>query len=109
MVASYQVGRVQALVDVSGVLDFSTGNAGQHFEIHPGAGISIAAVGELRFGAEVYSEASLDTNQGNTVNTWVIVGPDMSWTHGRFWMSAVYGFGVANIRDAPRVIWGIAF
>lgn len=102
-VTSYQTGRFHGLVDLGAIADInSTTN---HFEIHPGAGVSIEAIGDLRLGAEVYSELSLD----DTTKSWAIVGPNMAWSHGRFWMSAAYGIGIYQIRDAPRVQWGIAF
>jgi hypothetical protein len=104
LVASYQAGRVFALVDAGFVGSFRSGET--HTEIRPGAGISVLAVGELRFGVEAYSEIVLDHNEGES---WAIVGPDLAWTHGRFWLSAAYGIGIYQIRTAPRLMWGVLF
>jgi len=62
-------------------------------------------VGDLRVGAEVYSELSLDSKK----ESWVVVGPNAAWTQGRFWLSASFGIGVYQIETAPRVQWGIMF
>ncbi len=104
LVASYTVGGVQALIDLGG-----TGEIGPdftHFEFHPGAGFSIEAVNQLRLGAEVFSTLSFDDNGDGS---WVAAGPNLSWSHGRTWVSAAYGIGLYHIRDAPKLQWGIAF
>jgi hypothetical protein len=102
-VASYDAGSLQAVVDVGVVGDVnSTTN---HLEAHPGAGFSYAATSELRIGLEVYSEISLD--QGS--ESWASVGPNLSWTHGRFWFSGTLGYGVYHVKVASRMMWGIAF
>jgi hypothetical protein len=61
--------------------------------------------GDFRIGAEVFAQISLDDKGAS----WAVAGPNMSWTHGRFWVSATYGIGVYQIKDAPRMQWGIAF
>lgn len=96
-------GSVQALVDLGFGGDIAR-NA-NHFELRPGAGVSFNVVGDLRLGAEVFAQLSLD----DKAYSWAIVGPNVAWTHGRFWLSAAYGIGVYRIKDAPRVVWGIAF
>ena len=102
IVASYRAGRLHALVDL-GV----TGDLGStsHFELHPGAGVSVEVAGELRLGAEAYAELSLD----DEAESWAVVGPNLAWTHGRFWLSAAFGIGVYQIETAPRIVWGILF
>jgi hypothetical protein len=95
-------GSVMALVDVGFAGKFGDDT---HVELRPGAGISVRAVGDLRVGAEVYSELSLDS--GGT--KWAVVGPNVAWTHGRFWVSGAFGIGVYHIDTAPRVQWGIMF
>jgi hypothetical protein len=114
VIASFERGRFHALVDVGAVMDIATrgtftteAGGNPHVELHPGVGISLRAVGELRFGAEFYGEASLDNYEGG--HSWWIVGPNIAWTHGRFWLSGSYGFGVYGIRSAPRAVWGVAF
>lgn len=103
VIASYECGRVHALVDLGLVGEITRDR--NDFEVRPGAGVSIRAVGDLRLGAEVYAELNLDSDGGS----WAVVGPNLAWTHGRFWLSASYGIGVYNVRTAPRVMWGIAF
>jgi hypothetical protein len=70
--------------------------------------VSLEVTDDLRLGAEVYGEYELtSTAMGN--DDWVTIGPDMSWTHGRFWMTGSFGFGVHQIASAPRIKWGVAF
>ena len=101
-VVSYVSGRIHALVDVGIIGDVSSD--AQHVELHPGAGVSVQATSELRVGAEIYSELSLDEGE-----SWATAGPNVSWSHGRFWVSGAFGIGLYHVRIAPRVIWGIAF
>jgi hypothetical protein len=102
-VASYQSGRLHAVVDVGLVGDLSRDDA--RLELRPGAGVSIAVGRDLRLGAEIYAELELrGAREG-----WVAAGPDLAWTHGRFWLSAAFGIGIYHIDTAPRVSWGILF
>ena len=100
---TYDAGSVLLAVDVQLAGNFTRDD--QHFESLAGAGVSVLAVGDLRVNAEFISLISLD-DKGTS---WAAVGPGMSWTHGRFWVSAMYGIGVYQIKDAPRMQWGIAF
>jgi hypothetical protein len=102
-VVSYDAHAVQALVDVGFVGDIS--RESRQFELRPGAGVSVAATSELRLGAEAYAELNFDI----TTESWAVVGPNLSWTHGRFWFSGSFGIGVYHIKIAPRALWGIAF
>jgi hypothetical protein len=101
-VVSYQSGRLHVLADVGGFAEIS--GKTHHFEVHPGAGVSVQAVGDLRLGAEIFAAFSLDSGA-----SWAAAGPNLAWTHGRTWLSAAYGIGFYGIRDAPKVQWGIAF
>ncbi len=103
LVGSYESGAVHALVDLGGIGEI--GPHATHFEFRPGAGVSVNVAGDLRIGGEAYAELSLDDKE----DSWVVVGPDLSWTHGRFWLTATFGIGVYNIVAAPRFMWGIAF
>ena len=90
LVASYRVGRagrVRAGVDLG-----IRGDIGRtsHYELHPGAGVSVEVTCELRLGAEAHAELSLD----DETSSWAAVGPSLAWTHGRFWLSAAFGIGV---------------
>jgi hypothetical protein len=102
-VVSYQAGAVQVVADVGVTGDLASSSS--HLELHPGIGISVLATGELRVGAELYSELSLDVRS----ESWAVAGPDLSWTHGRFWFSGAFGIGLYRVEVAPRVIWGIGF
>jgi hypothetical protein len=102
-VVSYDHGALNLLIDVGFIGDFQPGT--RHTELRPGGGLSVRVAGELRLGAEVYSELSLDSRR----DSWALVGPDVAWTHGRFWLSGAFGIGVYHVRTAPRVMWGIAF
>jgi hypothetical protein len=90
---------VQPELDIVGTRDE------HHFELRPGVGVSFNVVDDFRVGAEVFAQISLDDDG----SSWAIAGPNLSWTHGRFWVSAVYGIGFYRIKDAPRMQWGIAF
>ncbi len=100
---SYDLGPVNALVDLGFVADVATST--RHSELRPGGGISVQVATGLRFGAEAYSELSLDARG----ESWAVVGPNIAWSHGRFWLSAAFGIGVHHVRTAPRVMWGVAF
>jgi len=102
-VGSYERGAVHALIDLGFVGDLQPHQ--QHTELRPGGGVSVHVVGDLRLGAEVYSELSLDS----LGESWVAIGPNVAWTHGRFWLSGAFGIGIYHVRTAPRVMWGIAF
>jgi hypothetical protein len=105
-VISWETGIVQVLANVGFVGELGlTGD--DHYELHQGAGVSILAADDLRVGAETYSEVRIDDRDAS----WIIAGPNLSWTHGRFWISGAFGVGLVQdrIKTAPRVQWGIAF
>jgi hypothetical protein len=102
VVASYTTGRVITALDAGVIFQHTPGE--NEVELRPGAGISVRAVDDLRFGVEGYAEVVL--NGGGT--TWVTIGPTISLTHGRFWGAATYGIGLVGIRDAPRLTFGAA-
>jgi len=102
-VVSYDLGALNALVDLGVVADVATSSS--HTELRPSGGISLRVSSGLRIGAEAYSELSLDARG----ESWAAVGPNVAWTHGRFWFSGAFGIGVYHIKTAPRVMWGIAF
>jgi len=95
--------RVHLAADVG-----ATWTAGEDYsaaELQPAAGVSVRLVDQLRAGAEVYAEVVLD---GDGVD-WIAAGPNLAWTHGRFWISAALGIGIIDIEVAPRVNWAVAF
>jgi hypothetical protein len=105
LVASFETGPVQVLADLGFMLDIAGTN--RHTEVRPSGGVSIRVADGLRLGAEVYSELGMDNDLDYV--SWAVVGPNVAWTHGRFWLSAAFGIGVYHVRTAPRVMWGIAF
>jgi hypothetical protein len=109
-VATYTHGRVHVGADLGfyGDLHAADGAGGHdnNLELHPGAGVSVLAVGDLRIGAEVFAQLGLVSTDNDK---WVAAGPDLSWTAGRFWLTATYGIGISGIGTAPRLLWGIAF
>jgi hypothetical protein len=102
LVTTYETGVVVVAADLGLAAGITRDDAS--FDFRPGVGVSVRAVGDLRFGAELFAEIPLDDG-----DAWLIAGPNLSWTHGRFWLSAAYGIGLSNIKDAPRMQWGIAF
>jgi hypothetical protein len=103
LVAAYQAGSIRVLADVGSVVNY--GRNATEAEVRPSLGISVRVSDELRIGAETYSEIVVAANDV----TWLAVGPDISYSHGRFWAVAAYPIGVFGISDAPRVSFGIAF
>ena len=104
-VASYRSGRFHGLIDL-GIVSRTSPDA-SHVEVRPGGGIAIEVKDDLRFGAEFYSELNLDDELKQS--RWAGVGPNMAWTHGRFWLSASFLIGVYQIKTAPRFVWGVLF
>lgn len=100
---SYEQGRVHAIATVGGRQLFHEGE--DAILVRPMAGASIAVTDELRAGAEAV--ASLVPRGPGT--DWFAAGPNLAWTHGRFWIGASLLIGLRNIDSAPRVRWGIAF
>lgn len=105
MVVSYRDGPFHGLVDAGLTAEITPDST--HIEARPGAGVSIAVHDELRFGAEAYGEIFFDSELKKS--SWFGVGPNVSWTHGRFWISGSFLVGVYQIDTAPRVLWGILF
>jgi hypothetical protein len=104
LIGTYQSGIVHSAIN-AGVLGLVGPNS-QNFEVHTGAGVSIETISDIRVGAEIFAELAL---QSDSTGDWVAIGPNISWSHGRSWLSASYGIGLYQIRDAPKLNWGIAF
>jgi hypothetical protein len=99
---SYTAGRVFVLFDAGAIYEHVP-NA-EEAELRPSGGVSVRVVDDLRFGVETYSELVVK-GEGTS---WLVVGPTISLTHGRFWGAASLGAGVFGIRDAARLTFGLA-
>jgi hypothetical protein len=108
VVVAYQRGRLHAAVDVGTVLQHRP-STGTELGLRTGAGVSVRAVEDLRFGAEVYADVRLTEEGAGESEDWVAVGPNVGWTHGRFWASAALLVGVHQIDWAPRINLAVAF
>jgi len=100
LAASYDVGPVQIEGVLGGVLDVNFSHV--HQELRPGLGAIARINDELRLGAELYAQLSRDA----TVPSWAVLGPDVAWQRGRFWLSGAFGVGIKNITAAPRLNLG---
>jgi hypothetical protein len=74
--------------------------------LRPGAGVNALVAGELRLGLEAFASFRFDDNRSSD---WLVVGPNLAWTHGRFWLAATFGVGVFGVDTAPRINWAVAF
>lgn len=95
--------RVHAAVDVGA--SWIAGDGDSDTELTPAAGVSVQIVDQLRAGAEMYAEIALD----GPSRRWIAAGPNLAWTHGRFWISGSMAIGIIDINAAPRINWGVAF
>lgn len=102
---SAQLGsRLRFVVDATAIVKLRPDST--KVELRPGAGFLVSIFDDVQIGAEVFSEIGIDDPD---TTDWVAVGPDLAWTHGRFWLSAGFPIGVVGIESAPRMNWGIAF
>lgn len=100
---SYQRGCWHAQANLGAKHLFRSGE--DSLVLRPALGVSAAVWGELRLGAE--GIASLAAHGAGV--DWVAAGPNLAFTHGRFWLAASLPIGLSEIDAAPRVRWGIAF
>ncbi len=104
-VLAYQSGKFHGQIDLGAVARINADAT--EIELHPAAGVSIEVKNGLRFGAEGITIVNLDRDLNK--RDWAAVGPNMSWTSGRFWLSASFLVGIHQIDTAPRFIWGVLF
>jgi hypothetical protein len=71
------------------------------------AGASYLVTDELRLGAELFGELFFNSASPG----FVMAGPNLSYTLGRFWLTAGALIGLSNAapRLMPRLIWAVAF
>jgi hypothetical protein len=104
VVLGLDLGRVHLGVDLGGAITAS--NDEFSVEARPGFGVSVALNEDLRVGAEGYLQLKVGGERGRD---WVVAGPNLSWTHGRFWLTLALPIGLYQIDAAPRLNWAIAF
>ena len=101
-VLAFERGKLHLAGDAGIIFEANPG--GVHFEVRPGAGASYLVSPQVRVGAELHAELSLDS----AGRSWAAVGPNLAWLRGRSWLVAMLGFGVYNVGMAPRIMWGLA-
>jgi len=97
--------RVHAGVDLGASWIAGDDDGDSETELRPAAGVSVQIIDQLRAGAEAYAEIVVDGPD----RKWVAAGPNLAWTHGRFWLSGSMLIGIIDINAAPRINWGVAF
>ncbi len=101
-VLSYDLGKLHSAVDVGGFAYF-----GQSTEawLTYSWGLVWGERDGLRVGGEVFGEVALSEAK----KSFTMAGPDISWTHGRAWLTFGCLFGVSEhaARWMPRLIWAI--
>ena len=105
LVVSAEMGRCWRAVADLGVFA-ETGTGKDFYSLRPGAGVNALVAGELRVGVEAFASFRFDELAGTE---WMVVGPNLAWTHGRFWLAATFGIGIFGIDTAPRINWAVAF
>jgi hypothetical protein len=102
LVASVSSKNVFAEIDLGGITE-RVPDANES-EIRPAAGVSLRVHGDFRLGVESYGELIVE----GSGTSWMVIGPTMSITSGRFWGAATLGIGLFGLRDAPRLTFGVA-
>jgi hypothetical protein len=105
LVVSAEMGRCWRAVADLGVFA-ETGTGKDFYSLRPGAGVNALVAAELRVGVEAFASFRFDELAGTE---WMVVGPNLAWTHGRFWLAATFGIGIFGIDTAPRINWAVAF
>jgi hypothetical protein len=105
-VVAFEHDRIHAAIDLGVVYTYDGSESGT--EVRPAIGVSVRAIGDLRFGAEGYAEINA---VGKTIDgpDWIAAGPNLGWTHGRFWLSGVFAIGLRGVSTAPRINLAVAF
>ena len=103
LVVSYDIDSIQVIADAG--ITFEANRGGVHVAARPGAGVSVRIKPDVRVGAEVFGVRSFDS----AVESWAVAGPNLAFTHGRFWFAGSFGIGIHNVSTAGRLVWGIGF
>jgi hypothetical protein len=105
LVVSAELGRCWRAVADAGVVG-EAGTGTDLLFLRPGAGVNVLVAPDLRAGVEAFASFNLDDDRSTD---WMVVGPNLAWTHGRFWLAATFGVGLFGIDTAPRINWAVAF
>lgn len=105
LVVSMDLGHCWRAVADLGVFA-ETGTGKDFVSLRPGAGVNAPLATDLRIGVEAFANFKRDDLRSTD---WMVVGPNLAWTHGRFWLAATFGIGVFGIDTAPRINWAVAF
>ncbi len=97
-------GCLRAAIDLGGVIDIAEDDT--IFTARPALGINYHVGADVRLGAEAFASLKKDDDKSTD---WMVVGPNLAWTHGRFWLAATVGVGLFGIDWAPRLNWAVAF
>lgn len=97
------------LPELHGVLDLgAVGDVqGKALQLNGSLGLSYAVTSDIRLGAEAF--AFRFSTAGSPLR--LLAGPNVGWTHGRFWLTAGYLAGLtdASATSMLRAMWAIAF
>ncbi len=105
MVVSADLGGCwRAVADLGAFYELGTGE--DFWSLRPGAGVNAPVAPDLRIGVEAFANFKRDDLKSSD---WMVVGPNLSWVHGRFWLAASFGIGLFGIDSAPRINWAVAF
>ncbi len=105
LVVSAELGRCwRAVADLGVFAEVGTGE--NFYSLRPGAGVNALVAPDLRVGVEAFGNFKHDDNKSTE---WMVVGPNLAWSHGRFWLAATFGIGLFGVDTAPRINWAVAF
>ena len=90
-------------------LDGYVVTSGPNWYLAGGVGASYALIDDLRVGAELYGTKTLESERRDV--SWLSLGPNFAYTHGRFWITAAIPIGLGSDapRILPRIVWATAF
>jgi hypothetical protein len=103
LAVAYQRGALHVELDAGLVSEFNVGHL--HDETRLGVGASVQVNRCLRLGGELHAELALDSAS----TSWAVIGPNLAWTHRRFWLAGALDIGIHAITAAPRINWGMTW
>ncbi len=110
-VASADIEKIAHFVIDAGVKDLIEG--GDHtVTVDLVAGATVLLGEGFRLGGTVWAQILAASPAGGTGLAYIAAGPDMSWSHGRFWVTAGMPIRLTNKGGPgllPRLTWGVLF